>query len=116
MKAVKRLTLTMTLLLGAAPAALAQSAYTSGTISSRLTAGYPSPYGTESGVYDYAPGYGVRHDGRHRSAAWPTATRGQEDGLSAYGYVPSGPISDDSNSPAATGGGSLGYNQTLLID
>ena len=60
MKAVKRVTLVMTVLLGAAPAALAQSAYTSGTIASRLAAGYPSPYGNESGLYDYAPESGVQ--------------------------------------------------------
>jgi hypothetical protein len=36
-------------------AALAQSAYTTGTAASRAAAGYPSPYG--SGPYAYAPGY-----------------------------------------------------------
>jgi hypothetical protein len=36
-------------------AALAQSAYTSGTAASRAAAGYPSPYG--SGLYAYAPGH-----------------------------------------------------------
>jgi hypothetical protein len=38
-------------------AALAQSAYTSGTAASRAAAGYPSPYGDGSGLYDYAPGH-----------------------------------------------------------
>jgi hypothetical protein len=36
-------------------AALAQSAYTTGTAASRVAAGYPSPYG--SGLYAYAPGH-----------------------------------------------------------
>jgi hypothetical protein len=35
-------------------AALAQSAYTTGSAASRVAAGYPSPYG--SGLYAYAPG------------------------------------------------------------
>src|ERR1700675_422836 len=38
-------------------AALAQSAYTTGTAASRSAAGYPSPYGYGSGLYDYAPGH-----------------------------------------------------------
>jgi hypothetical protein len=36
-------------------AAMAQSAYTTGSAASRLAAGYPSPYG--GGLYAYAPGY-----------------------------------------------------------
>jgi hypothetical protein len=41
---------------------------------------------------------------------------GRQSGLDAYAMVP-GPSSavTDSNSPAATGGGSEGYNQELLI-
>ena len=38
-------------------AALAQSAYTSGTAASSEAAGYPSPYGNGSGLYAYAPDY-----------------------------------------------------------
>jgi hypothetical protein len=38
-------------------AALAQSAYTTGTAASRAAAGYPSPYGNGSGLYAYAPGH-----------------------------------------------------------
>jgi hypothetical protein len=39
-------------------AALAQSAYTTGSAASRIAAGYPSPYGYGgSGLYAYAPGY-----------------------------------------------------------
>ena len=36
-------------------AAQAQSAYTTGTAASRAAAGYRSPYGYGSGLYDYAP-------------------------------------------------------------
>jgi hypothetical protein len=39
-------------------AAMAQSAYTTGSAASRAAAGYSSPYGDGSGLYDYAPGYG----------------------------------------------------------
>jgi hypothetical protein len=47
-------------------AALAQSAYTTGTAASRAAAGYPSPYGYGSGLYAYAPNhvYGRRAWGR----------------------------------------------------
>ena len=38
-------------------AAVAQSAYTTGTEASSVAAGYPSPYGNESGLYAYAPGH-----------------------------------------------------------
>jgi hypothetical protein len=38
-------------------AAMAQSAYTTGTATSRAAAGYRSPYGYGSGLYDYAPGH-----------------------------------------------------------
>ena len=36
-------------------AAMAQSAYTTGTAASRVAAGYPSP--NRSGLYAYAPGH-----------------------------------------------------------
>jgi hypothetical protein len=52
--------------LGGASAALAQSAYTTGTIASNERAGYPSPEPYGSGLYAYAPGY--------RSAAGPNAS------------------------------------------
>jgi hypothetical protein len=47
-------------------AALAQSAYTTGTEANRVAAGYPSPYGYGSGLYAYAPEhiYGHRAWGR----------------------------------------------------
>ena len=45
-------------------AAMAQSAYTTGSAASRVAAGFPSPYG--SGLYAYAPGhvYGRSAQGR----------------------------------------------------
>jgi hypothetical protein len=45
-------------------AALAQSAYTTGSAASRAAAGYSSPYGYGSGLYAYAPGYGHSAQGR----------------------------------------------------
>jgi hypothetical protein len=59
------------LLLSATSATLAQSAYTTGTIASDEQAGYPSPYGNGSSLYDYAPshisGHAVRvTSGRER--------------------------------------------------
>jgi hypothetical protein len=38
-------------------AALAQSAYTTGSAANRVAAGYPSPYGSGSGLYAYVPGH-----------------------------------------------------------
>lgn len=55
---VKTIVVAMALVLGATSAALAQSAYTSGTIASSERAGYPSVGGYGSGLYAYAPGYG----------------------------------------------------------
>jgi len=61
MKITRQTTLALLLALGAtigaASAASAQSAYTTGTIASSERAGYPavSPYG--GGLYAYAPGY-----------------------------------------------------------
>jgi hypothetical protein len=43
-------------------AALAQSAYTTGSAASRAAAGYSSPYG--SGLYDYAHGRGNTRSGQ----------------------------------------------------
>src|ERR1700688_434897 len=47
-------------------AALAQSAYTTGSAASRAAAGYPSPYGYGSGFYAYAPGHGYGHSAQGR--------------------------------------------------
>jgi hypothetical protein len=46
--------------------ALAQSAYTAGNAESSAAAGYPSPYGSGSSLYAYAPSYGYSHDYRSR--------------------------------------------------
>jgi hypothetical protein len=53
----KTIIVAIALLLGAAPAALAQSAYTTGSAAGNAAAGYPSPYGG-SGLYAYVPDYG----------------------------------------------------------
>jgi hypothetical protein len=47
-------------------AALAQSAYTTGSAASRTAAGYPSPYGSESGLYAYAPHHVYGHSAERR--------------------------------------------------
>jgi hypothetical protein len=80
MNIVRKLTLAMALLLGAAPAALAQSDYTTGTISNSVTAGYPSPYGAGSGLYAYAP-FGARGGGRQHGHAWLTSARSHNHAL-----------------------------------
>jgi hypothetical protein len=58
----KKITLAVALVLGTAfggaSAALAQSAYTTGTIASSEHAGYPAPASPYGGLYAYAPGYG----------------------------------------------------------
>src|SRR5579862_1915470 len=45
--------------IGVASPALAQSAYTTGTESDSVSAGYPSPYG--NGIHTYAPALAARH-------------------------------------------------------
>jgi hypothetical protein len=53
-------------------AALAQSAYTTGTASNREATGYPSPYGNGGSYYSYAPDYdhaSTDHDRRQHGAA-----------------------------------------------
>ena len=84
--------------LGVATPAFAQSAYTTGTESSSVSAGYPSPFGR--GVYAYAPGVASRH------------TSGRD----AFAMVPGDPSAGPSLSPSATGGGSLGYNYLVEHD
>ena len=93
MNSARKLTLVIALLLGAAPAALAQSAYTTGTLSNSAAAGYPSTYGTGSGLYAYAPGFGVRHSGRSHGPAWSSSARDHDSAL--YDYVPSDPWAAD---------------------
>jgi hypothetical protein len=63
---MKKIILAITLVLGATSAALAQSDYTSGTISSSEAAGYPtignpSTGSFGSGLYAHAPSYGSSH-------------------------------------------------------
>jgi len=48
-------------------AALAQSAYTTGSAASNAAAGYGSPYGYGSGLYAYAPGRVYGRSGQGRS-------------------------------------------------
>jgi hypothetical protein len=83
--------------LGASSAALAQSAWTTGTAADRAAAGYASPYGG-SGLYAYAPGL-VSH---HAS------------GLEAYAMVPR--TGAGRYSAGANGGGNPGYNWALEND
>jgi hypothetical protein len=59
----KTIILTVALVLSATSAALAQSAYTSGSAENRAEAGYSSPYGG-TGLYAYVPSYG--HAAMHR--------------------------------------------------
>jgi hypothetical protein len=84
--------------LGIASPALAQSAFTTGTEASSARAGYPSPLGNS--LYAYAPGAASRHSR----------------GLEAFAMVPSDLPAASSLSPAATGGGSLGYNYMVEHD
>lgn len=89
----KKIITTAALLLSATSAALAQSAWTTGTAADSARAGYATPYG--HGFYAYAPG--------------PVSRRSNARGLGAYAMVPharAGSIDD----PALTGGGSIGYN------
>jgi hypothetical protein len=93
----KKIIITAALLLSATSAALAQSAWTTGTAADRAREGYASPYA--SGLYAYAPGVVYR----------------DANGLGAYAMVPhtqAGSIDD----PALTGGGSAGYNQLERTD
>ena len=96
----KKIIMTTALLLSATSAALAQSAWTTGTAADRARAGYTTPY--EGGLYAYAPGYVSR----------------PANGLGAYAMVPhaqdgqAGSIDD----PALTGGGAPGYNDSLRHD
>lgn len=83
---------------------LAAAAFTASFIA--LTSAAPAY--AQSG---YAPGamHGGHHAGRHHDRTISHSAR------EAFGMVaPSGSGFIDSNSPAATGGGSLGYNRKLL--
>jgi hypothetical protein len=90
----KKIIVATALLLGATSAALAQSAWTTGSAADRADAGYASPYG--SGLYAYAPG-SVSH---------------RANGLGAYAMVPQA-RARSIDDPALTGGGSIGYNDLV---
>jgi hypothetical protein len=64
----KKIVMAMALLLGATTATLAQSAFTTGTLADSAAAGYPSTYGYEGGLYNYAPNHGHGHAAMGR--AW----------------------------------------------
>jgi hypothetical protein len=80
--------------LGASSAALAQSAWTTGTASDRARAGYEVPYG--GGFYASEPGSASRS------------------GLGAYAMIPR--TGGARYSPGANGGGNSGYNWALEND
>jgi hypothetical protein len=91
---MKKIIITAAVLLGATSAAMAQSAWTTGTAADRARAGYVSPYG--GSLYAYAPAFGSR----------PSS------GVDAFAMVPQaqGQSIDD---PALNGGGSSGYNDLV---
>ena len=97
---IKKIIITAALLLSASPAAMAQSAWTTGTASDRARAGYEVP--NAGGFYAYAP----------RELSRDTS------GRAAYAMVPhfrdGTPRSIDD--PALTGGGDPGYNDSLRHD
>jgi hypothetical protein len=82
--------------LGASSAALAQSAWTTGTAADRARAGYETPYG--NGFLAYAPGSVSRH----------------ANGLGAYAMIPG--ANGSRYSAGANGGGNPGYNWSLEND
>jgi hypothetical protein len=88
----KKIIITAALLLSATSAALAQSAWTTGTASDRERAGFPSPFG--GSLYSYAPDY----------------VPGDSSGLRAFARIPQDGVQSIDN-PALTGGGSAGYNE-----
>jgi len=57
----EKIVVAIALLISAMSVALAQSAYTSGTIASSERAGYPSPQRYGTGLYAYVPDYGYGH-------------------------------------------------------
>ena len=63
--AARKIIAALAFVLATATAALAQSAYTTGTVADREAAGYPSPYGSGNQVYAhiyaYAPGHAHGH-------------------------------------------------------
>lgn len=68
--AVRKIIVALVFVLDTTTVALAQSAYTTGTIADSVAAGYPSPYGSGSHVYAhvyaYAPSYVHGHGHKAR--------------------------------------------------
>ncbi len=95
---MKKIIITAGLLLSATSAALAQSAWTTGTAADMARAGYPSPYGRSS-IYALVPKYVSRHSR----------------GFRAYAKIPH-PQAGSIDDPALTGGGSAGYNEDVRRD
>jgi opacity protein-like surface antigen len=94
---MKKIIAATAILLGASSAALAQSAWTTGTAADTAAAGYNTPYG--GGLYAYDPGFASRHSS----------------GLHAFAMVPRTQAGSSDN-PALTGGGSWGYNESVRHD
>jgi hypothetical protein len=63
------------------------------------------------------PEFGTGNVVQFRSQpAAPPASRSRQDGLHAQAMVPLAQERFNPNNPASTGGGSIGYNERLLID
>lgn len=92
----KRLIVATAILLGASSAALAQSAWTTGTAVDRAAAGYALPYG--AGLYAYDPDF----------------LSGHAYGRNVFAVIPHQQASVDD--PLLTGGGSRGYNEFVRRD
>jgi hypothetical protein len=82
--------------LGAPAAAMAQSAWTTGTAANRVAAGFTSSYGRANGLNAFAM---IQEQG----------------GRGSFGMLPQTDGHGIARSPAAQGGGSLGYNEGLAI-
>jgi hypothetical protein len=100
MKKTKLALLAATVAIGLSSPALAQSSNSSLGVGNELLVGY-GVNSDENGIQ--------RHSRPQFHAARPRAR-------ALYNVAPSNPSALDPNSTAATGGGSLGYNQMLLID
>lgn len=105
----KKIIISVAFLFGATSAALAQSAWTTGTAADRARAGYASPYG--GGLYGGYASYAEVRPAHH-----PRYRVFRRRGLHAFARIPADPPGSGSLNPAATGGGSPGYNWALLHD
>ena len=82
--------------IGSPAAAMAQSAWTTGTASNQEAVGFASPYGSGSGLNAFA-------------------MVPDQSGRGSFAMVPQYDSRGIARSPAAQGGGSLGYNESLAI-